>query len=118
MENRGSLWPPALLWDGIKPSVLRRRGSSLFTDVGREVGPWRVRLGNRLGVNTALLGAPVPLSTGAESGTERRGARLVHGHPGVLSGGAEGGEMGAAAGSYRALGASAEDAGVWGLSRA
>lgn len=61
MESRGSLWPPALLWDGVKLSVLRRRGSNLIIDISREVGPWRVRLGNRLqepGSEHCLSGSP------------------------------------------------------------
>lgn len=112
MENRDSLWPPALLWDGVNPSVLRRRGDSLITDLGREVGPWKGRLGHRLqrpgGVTTAFLGVPVPLNVRAEKGTERQGARLTWGHPGVFSlVEHQGGERGATAGSYRALGAPA-----------
>lgn len=94
-ENRGSLWPPAVLWDGVNPSVLGRRGDRLITDIGREVGPWKGRLGHRLqepgGGDHCLSGSP-----GASEcqGRERHRKTRIKAHTGaprcVLSGGAAG----------------------------
>lgn len=86
-----------------------RRRSSLITDIGRDVGPWQARLGNRLqepGVNTAFSAQK------EEEHSSHMGTQVSS------LGEQQAGETGAAAGTYRALGAPAEHAGVWELSRA